>query len=177
MSPTHVCAIVLVLGLASPASAAEKRVPCKDGTTAKAWFGACIGHGGVVKRNDEVTRREHARSAVNRDAPPIRSAAPGRAVTCKDGTTSRRGSATCSGHGGIAMTSTLRDAARSPRAQARPAPRASARDRARDDGERDRATTDRDDAIARCRDGLYSHARSRSGACVGHGGVDRWLDR
>jgi hypothetical protein len=30
-------------------------------------------------------------------------------------------------------------------------------------------------AIARCKDGMYSHAKSRQGACGHHGGVAAWL--
>jgi hypothetical protein len=30
-------------------------------------------------------------------------------------------------------------------------------------------------AIARCKDGLYSHARNHRGACSKHGGVASWL--
>jgi hypothetical protein len=30
-------------------------------------------------------------------------------------------------------------------------------------------------AIAQCRDGTYSHAAHRSGACSRHGGVAKWI--
>lgn len=30
-------------------------------------------------------------------------------------------------------------------------------------------------ATARCRDGSYSHSKSRNGTCSGHGGVAQWL--
>jgi len=30
-------------------------------------------------------------------------------------------------------------------------------------------------AIAQCKDGLYSHATHRKGACSRHGGVAKWL--
>jgi hypothetical protein len=30
-------------------------------------------------------------------------------------------------------------------------------------------------AIAQCKDGLYSHAKGRSGACSRHGGVAKWM--
>ncbi|MFL5607829.1 MAG: DUF3761 domain-containing protein [Gemmatimonadaceae bacterium] len=29
--------------------------------------------------------------------------------------------------------------------------------------------------MAKCKDGLYSHARSRRGACGHHGGVATWM--
>jgi hypothetical protein len=31
------------------------------------------------------------------------------------------------------------------------------------------------DAIAQCKDGLYSHARQHRGACSRHGGVAKWM--
>jgi hypothetical protein len=31
-------------------------------------------------------------------------------------------------------------------------------------------------AIAKCKDGTYSHAAQHSGACSKHGGVGQWLD-
>lgn len=30
-------------------------------------------------------------------------------------------------------------------------------------------------ATARCKDGTYSHAKTHSGACSGHGGVEQWM--
>jgi hypothetical protein len=35
--------------------------------------------------------------------------------------------------------------------------------------------TDPSGAIAQCKDGLYSHAAHRKGACSKHGGVAKWL--
>ena len=37
--------------------------------------------------------------------------------------------------------------------------------------------TDAPGAIAKCKDGTYSHAKSHSGACSRHGGVSDWLDK
>jgi hypothetical protein len=39
------------------------------------------------------------------------------------------------------------------------------------------ANTDPTGAIARCKDGTYSHAKGHSGACSRHGGVAEWLDK
>ena len=30
-------------------------------------------------------------------------------------------------------------------------------------------------AIAQCKDGMYSHAKGRTGACSRHGGVGKWM--
>ena len=45
------------------------------------------------------------------------------------------------------------------------------------DGGSARAVEDRDPAgaIAQCKDGIYSHAKGRTGACSRHGGVGKWL--
>jgi hypothetical protein len=32
-------------------------------------------------------------------------------------------------------------------------------------------------AIAQCKDGGYSHAAHRSGACSRHGGVSKWMGK
>jgi hypothetical protein len=37
--------------------------------------------------------------------------------------------------------------------------------------------TDPTGAIAKCKDGTYSHAKGHSGACSSHGGVAEWLDK
>jgi hypothetical protein len=37
--------------------------------------------------------------------------------------------------------------------------------------------TDPTGAIAKCKDGTYSHAKGHSGACSNHGVVGEWLDK
>jgi hypothetical protein len=36
--------------------------------------------------------------------------------------------------------------------------------------------TDPTGATAKCKDGTYSKAKTHSGACSKHGGVDQWMD-
>jgi hypothetical protein len=117
------------------------------------------------------------------------------ATICKDGTTSvSSGRGACSGHGGVnkkaikhqkkAVKSEVKAADRMakpmPAQAAEATPRASAKARARANSNSavagSGAAEDNNPAaaIARCKDGLYSHARNRRGACSRHGGVASW---
>jgi hypothetical protein len=164
---------------------------CKDGTTsASSGRGACSGHGGVGRK--AVSHQKKIVKSETKAAKAV-AARTGAQVTtiCADGTTSNStGRGTCSGHGGARgaeATSRVTGApirapatAASPRASV-PTPRASARARTRADENsavvRSGAAEDNNSAgaIARCKDGLYSHARNRRGACSRHGGVASWL--
>jgi len=119
------------------------------------------------------------------------------ATICKDGTTSvSSGRGACSGHGGVnkkaikhqkkAVKGEVKAADRiakpMPAPASTPTPRASVRARARVNSNSavvsgSGAADDNNaaGAIARCKDGLYSHARNRRGACSRHGGVASWL--
>jgi hypothetical protein len=104
---------------------------------------------------------------------------------CVDGTTSKStGRGTCSGHGGArgaeATSRTTGQPIPAPRTAA--VPRASARARVRANSNSAVASgsgagedNNPAGAIARCKDGLYSHARNHQGACSRHGGVASWL--
>jgi hypothetical protein len=119
------------------------------------------------------------------------------ATICIDGTRSvSSGRGACSGHGGVnkkAITHQKKVVKKEVKAadrMARPmpapvptvTPRASARARVRANsnsavvsGSGAAEDNNRGGAIARCKDGLYSHARNRQGACSRHGGVASWL--
>jgi hypothetical protein len=111
--------------------------------------------------------------------------AQGPATICKDGTTSvSSGRGACSGHGGVDRKAVSRQkkAARSEAKAAGTLPRtsATARTRASSKSAVVRGSGAAEDnnpasAIARCKDGLYSHAKNRRGACSRHGGVASWL--
>jgi hypothetical protein len=164
---------------------------CKDGSTSvSSGRGACSGHGGVDKK--AVSHQKRVVKSEAKAAKAVTKRTSGTQVTtiCADGTTSNStGRGTCSGHGGARgaeATSKTTGApvpapgtAASPRAV--PTPRASTRATTR-------ASTNSavvgsgaaDDnnpagAIARCKDGLYSHAAHRRGACGHHGGVASWM--
>jgi hypothetical protein len=165
---------------------------CKDGTTsASSGRGACSGHGGVGRK--AVSHQKKIVKSETKAAEGVAKRTAGAQVTtiCADGTTSNStGRGTCSGHGGARgaeATSKVTGApirapgtAASPRASV-PTPRASAKARARADENsavvRSGAAEDNNSAgaIARCKDGLYSHAKNRRGACSRHGGVASWL--
>ena len=118
----------------------------------------------------------------------------GTATICKDGTTSvSAGRGACSGHGGVnkAATSKEKKAAKkqakatksaakeagapipTPRTEVKPSPRHSDKSVAVGSGAKE--DNDPADAIAKCKDGLYSHAKHRRGACSRHGGVASWM--
>jgi len=165
---------------------------CKDGTTSSAsGKGACSGHGGVdskataaaksaAKAAKADAKKADAKTAAKADT---KTAAKGAAqVTCTDGTTSKGGQGACSGHGGIARS-------RPPAATAAPTlppavpPTSPARTRSEAKSKAPETKTaskrgednDPTDAIAQCKDGLYSHAANRRGACSRHGGVAKFL--
>jgi hypothetical protein len=112
---------------------------------------------------------------------------PGAQVTtiCADGTTSNStGRGTCSGHGGAkgAEATSKATGAAVPAPGTAAVPRASTRATTRANtnsavvsGSGAREDNNPAGAIARCKDGLYSHARNRQGACSRHGGVASWL--
>jgi len=189
---TAIVAAVSAMPLASMRAQAVATT-CKDGTTATAsGRGACSRHGGVnkaaVKQQKKVVTTEvkAAKSVANRTS--------GAQVTrlCADGTTSNStGRGTCSGHGGVKgaeVTSKTTGAtipapstAVAPR-NSTPVPRASATARTRANANSavvagSGAADDNNPvgAIARCKDGLYSHAVHRRGACGHHRGVATWM--
>ena len=159
---------------------------CKDGTTSvSSGRGACSGHGGVNKK--AVTHQKKVVKGEVKAATAVAKRTPGTQVTtlCADGTTSNStGRGTCSGHGGAkgaeATSKTTGEPVRAPGTAA--VPRASARARARANsnsavvsGSGAGEDNNPAGAIARCKDGMYSHARNRRGACSRHGGVASWL--
>jgi hypothetical protein len=162
---------------------ADAQSTCKDGTTSAATGrGACSGHGGVAPAAKRAAVR--AAKADVRAAKTAAAAAEAQ-VKCTDGSTSAGGRGACSGHGGIdrGATKATRTAAKADVKAAKVQAKAEVKAAK---GERRLATHaaigngSADDnnpagAIAKCKDGLYSHARSRQGACGHHGGVATWM--
>jgi hypothetical protein len=113
-------------------------------------------------------------------------------TTCKDGTTSTAtGKGACSGHGGVKKT-----AAKAAKTEAKADTKAAKAENkadakvakadnkadakvAKSESKAAKTTTasnaDASGATAKCKDGTYSHAASRRGACSRHGGVAEWL--
>jgi hypothetical protein len=185
-----VAATALVSGSALNAQASA--TICIDGTTsASSGRGACSGHGGVDHK--AVKAHKKAVKGEVKAATAVAKRTSGAQVTtiCEDGTTSNStGRGTCSGHGGArgaeATSKTTGAAipapstAAAPRASV-PVPRASTRARTRAStnsavaGSGAAEDNNPSGAIARCKDGLYSHARNHRGACGHHGGVASWM--
>lgn len=158
---------------------------CKDGTTSvSSGRGACSGHGGVNKK--AVTHQKKVVKSEVKAATAVARRTPGAQVTtlCADGSMSNStGRGTCSGHGGAkgaeATSRTTGQPIPAPRTAAVPRASARARERANSNsavvsGSGAREDNNPSGAIARCKDGLYSHARNRQGACSRHGGVASW---
>jgi hypothetical protein len=165
---------------------------CKDGTTSVAsGRGACSGHGGVDRT--AVSHQKKVVKSETKAAKAVTKRTSGTQVTtiCVDGTTSNStGRGTCSGHGGArgaeATSKTTgapipaprtaaspRVSVPTPRASARASTRASANSAVVGSGAAD--DNNPAGAIAKCKDGLYSHAAHRRGACGHHGGVASWM--
>ncbi len=171
---------------------------CKDGTTStSSGRGACSGHGGVdteasaaarkaekdaAKSARKVAKDVKVRGAEVRNA--AKSAKRAKSSICGDGTVSETtGRGACSGHGGVKREETMKAGSPvSPPIVSQPTPRASNRARERANprsaviaGNGSAEDTNPSGAIAKCKDGLYSHARGRRGACGHHGGVATWM--
>jgi len=91
---------------------------------------------------------------------------------------SKGGRGACSGHGGV-KTSAAAAATVAPAAAAastaKPAKAAKASTASKATvGSGGKEDNNPVGAIAKCKDGLYSHATHRQGACSGHGGVASW---
>jgi hypothetical protein len=191
-----------VAALSNVAGAQAAATVCKDGTTSTAsGRGACAQHGGVdaaatkaAKSAARTAARNAKRAASASRTKSSASATSGGTVNCADGTTGAAGRGACSHHGGVAgATSTRSDEttrASTPSSEpAEPAPAAAPRERrasssrtssrtsagASAPGSGAKEDNDPTGAIAQCKDGLYSHATNRRGACSRHGGVKQWI--
>ena len=157
----------------------DAQAVCKDGTTsASTGRGACSGHGGVDKTAKKATKAatkaavKEAKAETKVAKAEVKAAkaeekAASTEVTCTDGTKSAGGRGACSGHGGIAKSNPAQERAVRAETRAQVA-RATAGSGAAEDN-------NPAGAIAKCKDGKYSHAKSRTGACGHHGGVATWM--
>lgn len=176
------------LALTVPAAGQTAVTTCTDGTaSATSGRGACSGHGGVDKARTKAAKQE-AKSAAKEVAKSV--AASGTMETCGDGSSSKPGRGACSRHGGVkGASATLVPA---PAAQPVPSPAATAATSGPRTMPATRATpstpahptkgasgrredSDPTGAIAQCKDGMYSHAANRRGACSRHRGVAKWM--
>jgi hypothetical protein len=124
---------------------------------------------------DKVERKIERKTDQKVEQKVYRTTRQGRVVArkrilCGDGTWALSGAA-CANHDGVAARQL------EIRRVARPVASARARERANVNSAVRRAYVNRTraGAIARCVDGTYWHARTRTSACVNHGGVANWL--
>jgi hypothetical protein len=183
---TAAIAAVLASVSATSLQAQAAATICKDGTTSvSSGRGACSGHGGVDKT--AVSRQKKVVKSETRAAKTSAKNTAGAQVTtlCADGTTSNStGRGTCAGHGGAkgaeVTSKTTGAPIPTPRTAAPPKASVRAQTRANSNSAVVRGSGAAEDnnpagAIARCKDGLYSHALHRRGACGHHGGVASWM--
>jgi hypothetical protein len=116
-------------------------------------------------------------------------------VTCKDGTTAKKGKGACSHHGGVAKpaeSGTSKETKDSSKASKSSSSSSSSKSSSSKSSSSQKATSSTGSggdqpagsvnsnpsgATARCKDGTYSHSKSHSGSCSKHGGVAEWLDK
>lgn len=157
------------------AKEAESQVTCADGTMSAGGRGACSSHGGINKGATEAAKtavKEEAKAeekAIKADAKAAKAEAKASTttVTCTDGTPSAGGRGACSGHGGIAKSNRAQEKAEKAEAKAQSA-KAKVGNGSREDN-------NPAGAIAKCKDGMYSHSAHRTGTCGHHGGVATWM--
>ncbi len=144
---------------ASKKSASKAMVACTDGTMSKGGRGACSGHGGIqasvarmapqpapAPAPDPVPARAPAAAPAPAPAPPPPAASP----TTTEQTTTEQ-------------TTTEQTTTATPSKSSATGGSGKPED------------NDPTGAIAKCKDGMYSHSAHRSGSCSGHGGVAQWL--
>lgn len=175
----------LAIALLVAPRAGAQATTCTDGSTTSATGrGACSGHGGINKAATRaVTKAQKKEVKAEQKAAVKEAKATGDQVACADGSMSAAGRGACSHHGGVrvAGAATVPTAHESTLPASVPA-NAPARHESRAEPHAAAAVAsghaddnDPTGAIAECKDGLYSHATNRRGACSRHHGVAKWL--
>jgi uncharacterized protein DUF3761 len=181
-----------VVTLAAQGRPANATAECKDGTfsTATVKSGACSDHGGIKSWFADTDTKSDAKGlkTVVKDAGKTTKDATAKTgkATAKGATTAgsatkdaaeTTGKATAKG-ATVAGSATKDAAATTGKATAKGATAAgnATKDAAGSvkDAVKGRPSDAPKDATAKCKDGTYSHAKERSGACSGHGGVAEW---
>ena len=188
---TGITLTLFALLSASTAGAQKTATKCKDGTTsATSGRGACSGHGGVDAKATVAVAKKAKAEVKTATTAASKTAGTQVTSTCADGTTSTAtGRGACSGHGGIKGAEVTKKSTgavvpvagtavapkpkvTAPKTTVATAPVAPRSTVAGSGGGEDHNAVG---AIAQCKDGMYSHAKNRTGACSRHGGVAKWL--
>ena len=167
---------LVLAGAAAPLSGQAAATVCKDGSTSAAsGRGACSAHGGVDRKASKAAKK--AEKAEEKAA--VKEAkSTGAMIACTDGSQSKPGRGACGHHGGIRVAGGVAPAPQQPAAVP---PTSSAPTRPHVAREAAKASSHRGEdadptgAIAQCKDGMYSHASNRRGACSRHKGVAKWM--
>jgi hypothetical protein len=149
---------LLMIGLHAPQVRAQAAASvCKDGTTSAAvGKGACSGHGGVdAKATTAAKQAEKKAKTTAAKTVPAATAAKTPSLPAP-----------------VPATAPAR-AKSEAKSQAPSAPTA-AKTAAKPSSKRG-DDNDPTDALAQCKDGMYSHAANHRGACSKHGGVSKFL--
>ena len=184
---------------AAPLAAQATATVCKDATTSvSAGRGACSGHGGVdakasakaakaaakMMKKEEAEKKQASKPEAKVDkaadkaskaevkAEKASDKAATTTVGCADGSKSAGGRGACSGHGGIAVSNPVQKKAEKAETKAAKA-EAKSEDVAKASSGKGEDNNPAG-AIAKCKDGMYSHSANRRGACSRHGGVASW---
>jgi hypothetical protein len=194
-------ALLFLCALAVRAEAQQANTMCKDGSTsAAAARGACSGHGGVdlkatrkaaddaakaAEKATKATAKATKANAKAADAATKATTAETKAattsVTCTDGSTSAGGRGACRGHGGITKSNPVQKQADKAVVKATKEETKASKEETKTNvavakaGNGSREDNNAVGAIAKCKDGLYSHSANRRGACSRHGGVASWM--
>ena len=154
---------VLVFGAVAVA-AQGNTVMCKDGTKSKGGQGACSSHGGVtteMKAAKMEAKEDKMAAKAKYEVKEDKAAAKGGMKAAKAEAKEVKAAAMGGMKGAKAEANEDKAAAKGSMK--------AAKSEAKEDNEAA-------GAMAQCKDGMYSHAKTHRGACSRHGGVAKFLD-
>jgi hypothetical protein len=165
-----VAAALLVLAIPGARIEAQATT-CKDGSTSTATGkGACSGHGGVDAKATAAAKKS-AKAEAKTAAKSTNAVAKTEAKAAKTESSAAKTEAKAAKTEATAAKTEAQAAKTEAKAAERPA-KATAATKTASSQASDKDPTG---ATAQCKDGTYSHAATRRGACSKHGGVDKWL--